>query len=600
YPYVFLSLLSFSCNQISLSHTHYFEKDQKSTLSFTPQILIKKQKATNNGCFLCFLLQILCCFAPLKPPFSPFSSFLKANKHLSSTERFKKLPYLLLWPDTSQEMQTPKARASSSGTTPQKNNSPRSSEASQKNNTTPPSKLAITTSEVAQKVSPRVVRQLKTGPRYSDHTASSANLATKPPKERSPKVADHKSPNSPASEKKRLTRVSELENDLKLLKDQLRSTEELKEQAEKDAEQSRQQLSALQKQFSNKQETHTSVQTDPEPEPEPKPEPEPEAHQENQENELNKLKQNLSETLALVEDMKAQLTDSKASENRAHSLAQETLTQLEAAKKTVDALKSDGLRAAEAQTTLARELESSRARITFLEAELLKLEDSAEKAKSEWAQREAELESELRKSRYEVEELRANLMDKENELQGIWEENERLESSVSGQGLTELRKSLDRSRGEAEELRARLAEKEAEFRVELEVKEKERNSVVEEIEAVRAAEVAREAAEVARAEMEAEVRRMRVQSEQWRKAAEVAAAMISAGNDNINNNNNYNDNNGNGQVMERTGSMDSHYGSPRIGKVGSPYVDDVDDDLMKKKNGNKMRRFGSLWKKQQK
>ncbi|GER34438.1 histone acetyltransferase type B catalytic subunit [Striga asiatica] len=74
------------------------------------------------------------------------------------------------------------------------------------------------TSEVAQKVSPRVVRQFKTTKREVSELEN---------------------------------QISHLENDLKLLKDQLRSTEELKEQADKDSEQSRQQLSALQEQPSS-------------------------------------------------------------------------------------------------------------------------------------------------------------------------------------------------------------------------------------------------------------------------------------------------------------------------------------------------------------
>ncbi|KAL0390492.1 UNVERIFIED_CONTAM: Interactor of constitutive active ROPs 3 [Sesamum calycinum] len=94
-----------------------------------------------------------------------------------------------------------------------------------------------------------------------------------------------------------------------------------------------------------------------------------------------------------------------------------------------------------------------------------------------------------------------------------------------------------------------------------------------------------EAAQAANAEMEAELRRLKVQSDQWRKAAEAAAAMLSAGN--------------NGHLMERTGSMDSNY-SPRTGKISSPYADDLDEDLMKKKNANMLRRIGVLWKKPQK
>ncbi|KAG6384459.1 hypothetical protein SASPL_155724 [Salvia splendens] len=86
-------------------------------------------------------------------------------------------------------MQTPKARSSPSGA-PQKS-SPRSisSEASLKS-----SSPQASSAEAPQKVSLRVVRQLKTGPRFLDPTASSSNQASRAPKERSPKVTDHKSP----------------------------------------------------------------------------------------------------------------------------------------------------------------------------------------------------------------------------------------------------------------------------------------------------------------------------------------------------------------------------------------------------------------------
>lgn len=69
------------------------------------------------------------------------------------------------------------------------------------------------------------------------------------------------------------------------------------------------------------------------------------------------------------------------------------------------------------------------------------------------------------------------------------------------------------------------------------------------------------------------------------EAAEAAAAMISAGN--------------NGKFMERTASLDSSYNSI-AGKIGSPYTEDLEDDLLKKKNGNMLKKIGVLWKKPQK
>jgi hypothetical protein len=77
------------------------------------------------------------------------------------------------------------------------------------------------------------------------------------------------------------------------------------------------------------------------------------------------------------------------------------------------------------------------------------------------------------------------------------------------------------------------------------------------------------------------LRRLKVQSDQWRKAAEAAAAMISSGN--------------NGKFVERTSSLDSNYNP-----LASPYSEDMDDDSPKKKNGNMLKKIGVLWKKGQK
>lgn len=516
------------------------------------------------------------------------------------------------------------------------------------------------------------------------------------------------------------------------MKDQLCSTEELKKQAQKDAEESNQQLLALslkldesQKQLLQKsgpeevlpktseerdqtlgseieaiqdQHSHDSAalasalvkinQLKAQLQMVAESEAANCKHSESEQEELQKLKENLSGTRLLVEDMKKQLSECKESETQAQTLVGETLVQLETAKKKVEVLRSDGLKATEAYNSIAAELDQSRARVIFLEelvsklkaegggkteleltekqrtGELIETEvnsvrleveqlrsaleaaeiryneeqarnaEQMEKAyemveaiKSASARREAELELELRKSKYEIEELKANLMDKETELQGICEENEgltvKLENTLSGQRETELEKELHRSKAAIENLKAGFMDKETEWqkiteeneKLKLEIKEmskgnKESDEVFSDIELARAAErealmkvgymteevdkshrkVARvaeqlEAAQAANAEMEAELRRLKVQSDQWRKAAEAAASMISTGN--------------NGQIMERTGSMDSHY-SPRTGKIGSPYADDLDDDLMKKKNANKLRRFGGLWKKPQK
>lgn len=246
-----------------------------------------------------------------------------------------------------------------------------------------------------------------------------------------------------------------------------------------------------------------------------------------------------------------------------------------------------------------------------------------EQIKSMSKQKEYELQGELQNFKTQIEELKANLMDKETELQGICEENEnlimKLENAQSGKGENELEKELQRSRLDIENLKANLMDKETELQnileeneiLKLETDKKEssrgkvKDEVADELESAKTAErealmklgymneevdksnrrVARvteqlEATQASNAEMEAELRKLKIQSDQWRKAAEVATAMLSNGN--------------NGKFMERTGSMDSPY-SPC--KISSPYFEDMDDDLMKRKNPNMLKRIGELWKK---
>ncbi|XWS52719.1 hypothetical protein CRYUN_Cryun11dG0094700 [Craigia yunnanensis] len=421
--------------------------------------------------------------------------------------------------------------------------------------------------------------------------------------------------------------------------------------------------------------------------------------------ELQSLKGNLVETLSIVANMKNQLKDSQESEAQAKALASETLLQLEAAKKTVEALRSEGMKAIEAYNCIASDSDQSRERVYSLEGLVNKLKVSlidasgslslesdgdriiveqqagesekpeeshqleveisslksetarlrsaletadiksheeqiqstvqiksahewVEQIKSDASSRESELLAELERANFDIADLKANLMDKETELQGISEENKelhmKLEKNLSCPRESERENELKVLKGALVDLKANLMDKETELQnlleenemLRLEISKREMDKgksnckVVAELEVARAAEreaimklglameeadknnrrAARvaeqlEAAQIANSEIEAELRRLKVQSNQWRKAAEAAAAMLSAGN--------------NGKFMERTGSLDSNY-NPVLGKVSSPYAEDMDDDLLKKKNGNMLKKIGVLWKKQQK
>ncbi|XP_047956683.1 interactor of constitutive active ROPs 2, chloroplastic [Salvia hispanica] len=242
-------------------------------------------------------------------------------------------------------------------------------------------------------------------------------------------------------------------------------------------------------------------------------------------------------------------------------------------------------------------------------------------SKSESLKKESELAERLRESQVEIEELKEKLMEKEQALQSVpldnnnllnldvKEKNVGIELNNSESGLEDLKASLS----EMETQLQSITEENKMLKSEILKREVEKNKANDEAlastEAARAAEqealmklghlteeadkscrrttrVTEEldAAQAANSEMEAELRRLKVQSDQWRKAAEAAAAMLSNGNNN-------------GKYVERTGSLDYHTIG---GKLGLPYSEDTDDESPKKKNGNMLKKIGVLLKKGQK
>nr|GEW93984.1 hypothetical protein [Tanacetum cinerariifolium] len=359
--------------------------------------------------------------------------------------------------------------------------------------------------------------------------------------------------------------------------------------------------------------------------------------------ELHSLKETMAETLSLVEIMKNQLNDSKSLESEAQNLTKETLLQLETNKKTIESLNMENSMATALEVvknSIESEFENQ------YEEEMVALKTEVEKVKSDVETadkrlneeqsrksleitsayqlveeikfysrvKESELEEELKKSKEDIEDLKANLMDKETELQGICEENEDLNSkmrnSLSGMREIELEEEIKIVKQDFDLLKSKLMVTETALhkksdeneKLKLEIKKtdckellvgSESDSAIkvdhlaEEIEKS-TRKVARvkeqlEAAQAANYEMEAELRKLKEQSDQWRKAAEAAAAMLSTGN------------NTNRRLMERTCSMDNTTPGRNI---DSPYGEDIDDDeFIKKKNGNMLKRIGVLWKK---
>ncbi|CAL9235843.1 unnamed protein product [Arabidopsis halleri] len=403
---------------------------------------------------------------------------------------------------------------------------------------------------------------------------------------------------------------------------------------------------------------------------------------------VENLRMELNETLSLVEKLRGELFDAKEGEARAHEIVSGTEKQLEIANLTLEMLRSDGMKMSEACNSLTTELEQSKSEVKSLEQLVRQLEEDDEsqgnangdsssveelkeeinvarqeisqlksavevterryheeyiqstlqirtayeqvdEVKSGYAQREAELGEELKKTKAERESLHERLMDKEAKLRIIVDENELLSLKIKEKEEVNLNleKSLNRKEPEdtgelkklesdVMELRANLMDKEMELqsvmsqneslRSEMETMQSEKNKAIDEALAKlgslteeadksgKRAENATEqlgAAQVTNTELEAELRRLKVQCDQWRKAAEAAATMLSSGNNN---------NNSNGKYVERTGSLESPLRRRNVNM--SPYMGETDDELSspKKKNGSMLKKIGVLLKKSQK
>ncbi|CAN6326528.1 unnamed protein product [Urochloa humidicola] len=194
-----------------------------------------------------------------------------------------------------------------------------------------------------------------------------------------------------------------------------------------------------------------------------------------------------------------------------------------------------------------------------------------------------ELEAKLMRSITDIAELKASLMDKENALQSLAEENETLKMQA-GRTEAELQQKYEAAVAELE--LAKAAEQDVRMRLGLVTEEADKSSR-------RAARTSEQldAAQAASGEMEAELRRLRVQSDQWRKAAEAAAAVLSGPGGG--------ENNGVGRTVERTGSLEPEYNNSIGGKLmSSPFSDEVDEESPKRRNsGGVLRRMSGLWKK---
>ncbi|KAH6797720.1 hypothetical protein C2S52_022274 [Perilla frutescens var. hirtella] len=275
----------------------------------------------------------------------------------------------------------------------------------------------------------------------------------------------------------------------------------------------------------------------------------------------------------------------KAAERRYQDQYLQSTLQIRDTYELVKHTKSESL---QRESELEAKLEESRAEIEELKTKLIEKEKALQSVPFEnnslnlnveenhvVAEKESEYEIELKKSESVLEDLKSCLLEKETQLQSITEENEMLKSEI-------LKREIEKNKANDEAIAsteaARAAEREALMKLGYLTEEADKSGR----KAVRVTEEL-DAAQTANSEMEAELRRLKVQSDQWRKAAEAAAAMLSSGN--------------NGKYVERTGSLDYHTIG---GKLGLAYSEDTDDESPKKKNGNMLKKIGVLLKKGQK
>ncbi|KAL6205988.1 PREDICTED: interactor of constitutive active ROPs 1-like isoform 2 [Fragaria vesca subsp. vesca] len=174
----------------------------------------------------------------------------------------------------------------------------------------------------------------------------------------------------------------------------------------------------------------------------------------------------------------------------------------------------------------------------------------------------------------EIDMLKAKLEEKENEVEVFGQENDSLRNQLK-------EAAMNISTAEVKE--KEMALKSSKFEEELEASKANAAELSEKLKAI----------EEVKEALEAEMKKMRVQTEQWKKAADAAATILAGGVEM------------NGRISERCGSMDKHFGGVfdppgggYAGFVGSPAADDLDDGFGSgKRKGSGIKMFGDLWRK---
>ncbi|XP_078180174.1 interactor of constitutive active ROPs 5-like isoform X2 [Carex rostrata] len=504
--------------------------------------------------------------------------------------------------------------------------------------------------EVRQRTRPVPTKLSRQQVVRSESSLSSSSPSTKSPNRISDKM-DRRSPNNSerGSQKKRPIKLSEMEEELKKVKDELITSELTKKRIQQEAEEARKQLILLSEKLN---ETESQLA-------------ESSSLDDSRIFELRKLsqerdrawqneleamqKQHSVDSVALATAM-SEIFKLKGMVREREKERDVARKELEASRGTIDSILVDGSKLMDSFGAVVGELEESRVQIKMLEEKLssigkeesreihgdvetleIKLHEEEILSMVQWQcvveiikqmqieskERERKLEEAANSAKSEIMLLKANLFDKDCELRIFLDKSKRKEAEAEAElnlnltklkeNLEEKEKKLDQVLHENELLRAELtklstereklceqviienkfaieAQKEALSKLEIaieEVKEsKEKASIVNE---------KLDSVTNMKAEMETELRKLRIQADQWKKAAETAMALLTVGSKD--------------KLIERTNSYNSNSNSNLnlnsvSGKFGSlDFPDELDDEPLSWKNGNVLRRISGMWKK---
>ncbi|KAG2324443.1 hypothetical protein Bca52824_007171 [Brassica carinata] len=177
-----------------------------------------------------------------------------------------------------------------------------------------------------------------------------------------------------------------------------------------------------------------------------------------------------------------------------------------------------------------------------------------------------EADDDLASKEHQINLLKARLYDMEIEKVSLGKENESLKDQL---------KKTDSEMSCAKAKEEEMASKVSQIKEELEESNEQMVQLEKKLETV----------EEAKECLEAEMEKLKVQTEQWKKAADAAAVVLSGGVEM------------NGRLSEPCGSMEKHFAGRFVGSPGMAADDWDDGSGSGKRKGSGMKMFGDLWKK---